>query len=66
MYAPDLYVHGFRKDTQLAMHRLINFPLRNLAVVIGALLVVMVCATGAYMTAGWSLKDAIYMVVLTV
>jgi len=48
------------------MGRLLNFPLRNLAVVVGALLVVTLCATGAYMSAGWSFKDAIYMVVLTV
>jgi Trk K+ transport system NAD-binding subunit len=48
------------------MSRLLYFPLRGLAVVVGALLVVMLCATGAYVSAGWSLKDAIYMVVLTV
>jgi voltage-gated potassium channel len=41
-------------------------PLRNLAGGILYMLVVMIAATAAYVAIGWSLGDAVYMVVLTV
>ena len=41
-------------------------PFRNLLLVISAMLVVGACAVSAYMMAGWSLTDALYMVLLTV
>jgi Trk K+ transport system NAD-binding subunit len=41
-------------------------PLRNLALILGFLFLVTVGATIAYMLAGWSLLDALYMVVLTI
>jgi voltage-gated potassium channel len=48
------------------MNGLLGSPLRNLASVILFMIVVVVLATAAYMGAGWSFSDAIYMVVLTV
>jgi voltage-gated potassium channel len=48
------------------MDRLLGSPLRNLATIIVFMLVVMAVATVAYMSAGWSFSDAIYMVVLTI
>jgi voltage-gated potassium channel len=48
------------------MNRLLASPLRNLAAIVLFVLVVVVIATAAYMAAGWSFADAIYMVVLTV
>ena len=48
------------------MFQLIGSPLRNLAAILVFLLTVVVLATLAYMVAGWSLGDAVYMVVLTI
>lgn len=48
------------------MDRLLGSPLRNLISIIAFVLVVMALATVAYLTAGWSLTDAVYMVILTV
>lgn len=48
------------------MNGLLAYPLRNLLGGIVYMLVVMVVATVAYVVAGWSLGDAVYMVVLTV
>jgi voltage-gated potassium channel len=45
---------------------LLGSPGRTLASIIAFMLVVVLLATGAYMAAGWSLADAIYMVLLTV
>ena len=45
---------------------LLGSPLRNLSSILVFLLTVIVVATFAYMAAGWSFTDAIYMVVLTV
>jgi Trk K+ transport system NAD-binding subunit len=45
---------------------LLGSPLRNLAFGISFTFAVMVCATIAYRSVGWSLSDAIYMVVITV
>jgi voltage-gated potassium channel len=48
------------------MKGLAGSPLRNLAWVIAFVLAVVVVATLAYMHAGWSFDDAVYMVLLTV
>ncbi|HEX7758840.1 MAG TPA: NAD-binding protein [Caulobacteraceae bacterium] len=48
------------------MYRLLASPLRNLASIVLFVLVVVAISTTAYMGAGWSFGDAIYMVVLTV
>ena len=47
------------------MNRLALTPLRNLTIAISFVLAVTVLSTGAYMRAGWSFGDAIYMVLLT-
>jgi Trk K+ transport system NAD-binding subunit len=41
-------------------------PLRNLASVLAFVLAIVVVATAAYMRAGWSFEDAIYMVIVTI
>jgi len=48
------------------MDRLASSPLRNLISIIAFMAVVVVLATLAYMSAGWSFSDALYMVLLTV
>lgn len=48
------------------MNGLAGSPLRNLLFVLGFMVVIVLAATVAYMFAGWSLPDAIYMVLLTV
>ena len=48
------------------MKGLADSPLRNLSWVVGFVAAVVVLATVAYMHAGWSFGDAIYMVLLTV
>ncbi len=48
------------------MNRLALAPLRNLAIVVGFVLVVTALATAAYMHAGWTFGAAIYMVLLTI
>jgi voltage-gated potassium channel Kch len=48
------------------MNALSASPLRNLASIVAFVLAVVVLATAAYMRAGWSFEDAIYMVLLTV
>ena len=48
------------------MLQALSSPLRNLVVGTLFMLVVMAAATGAYVAYGWSLGDAVYMVVLTV
>jgi voltage-gated potassium channel Kch len=48
------------------MDRMFGSPLRNLISIIAFMLVVLAVATAAYMTAGWSFEDALYMVVLTI
>jgi voltage-gated potassium channel len=45
---------------------LLDSPVRNLSVGIAYTFAVMVLATAAYMAAGWSLRDAVYMVIITV
>ena len=48
------------------MTGLFDSPVRNLAFGVGFTIVVMVLATVAYMAQGWSFRDAIYMVILTI
>jgi voltage-gated potassium channel Kch len=48
------------------MNGLAASPLRNLASVVLFVLAIVAVATGAYMRAGWSFEDALYMVLLTV
>lgn len=45
---------------------LLASPLRNLVAVVAFMLALIVVSTTGYVLAGWSLSDAIYMVVLTV
>ncbi len=48
------------------MSGLLDSPVRNLTVGIAFMIVVMVLATAAYMAVGWSFRDALYMVIITV
>jgi Trk K+ transport system NAD-binding subunit len=48
------------------MNGLAGSPHRNLLYVVAFMIVVIVAATAAYVGAGWSLLDAVYMVLLTV
>jgi voltage-gated potassium channel Kch len=48
------------------MDRVTGTPLRNLTSILLFVAVVVVLSTAAYMTAGWSLADAFYMVLLTI
>src|SRR5579864_8017093 len=48
------------------MKALAASPLRNLASVVGFVLAIVVLATAAYMRAGWSFEDALYMVLITI
>jgi len=45
---------------------LLGSPKRTLGFIVGFMLVVVILATAAYMAAGWSFADALYMVLLTV
>ena len=49
-----------------SVSELISSPLRNVTVIIGFMLAVIVVATTGYILCGWSFADAIYMVMLTV
>jgi voltage-gated potassium channel Kch len=48
------------------MNRLIGSPARNLVSILAFMAAVVALSTAAYMYAGWSFSDAIYMVLLTV
>jgi voltage-gated potassium channel len=48
------------------MTGLLDSPVRNLTVGVTYTITVMILATAAYMAAGWSFRDAIYMVIVTV
>lgn len=48
------------------MTRLTGSPLRNLASIVAFMLVVVVGSTVAYMQAGWSLGDSLYMTLLVI
>lgn len=58
---------GVRLDARVnrTVSGLLASPLRNLAAVVSFMLGLVVMATAGYMAAGWSLGDALYMVVLT-
>jgi voltage-gated potassium channel len=55
-----------RRSVAHASDRLLGSPLRNLAFGVFYMLVVMTLAVGAYVGAGWSFGDAVYMVIVTV
>jgi voltage-gated potassium channel Kch len=55
-----------RRSVALASGRLLGSPLRNLALGVLYMLVVMSGAVAAYVMAGWPLDDAVYMVIVTV
>jgi voltage-gated potassium channel len=55
-----------RRSMALASDRLLGSPLRNLIFGVFYMLVVMTAAVIAYVRAGWTLGDAVYMVIVTV
>lgn len=57
---------GRRPPPPGALNSLLASPLRNLLGGVIYMLLVMAVATAAYVAEGWSLGDAVYMVVLTV
>jgi voltage-gated potassium channel len=63
---PPARRHARPSPLQRAVARLVASPLRNL--IVGGVFVLFVCllATIGYVDAGWSLSDALYMVVLTI
>jgi hypothetical protein len=63
---PRLKPHQIRRVPKPRMTGLLDSPIRNLSVGVAYTLTVMIVATAAYMAAGWSFRDAIYMVIVTV
>ena len=63
---PRLKPHQIRRVPKPRMTGLLDSPIRNLSVGVAYTVTVMVVATVAYMAAGWSFRDAIYMVIVTV
>ena len=63
---PRLKPHQIRRVPKPRMTGLLDSPIRNLSVGVAYTVTVMIVATGAYMAAGWSFRDAIYMVIVTV
>jgi voltage-gated potassium channel len=55
-----------RRVPKPRMTGLLDSPVRNLIVGVAYIITVMLLATAAYMAAGWSFRDAIYMVIITV
>ncbi len=55
-----------RRVPKPKMIGLLDSPVRNLTVGIAYTITIMVLATIAYMIQGWSFRDAVYMVILTV
>jgi voltage-gated potassium channel len=55
-----------RRVPKPRMSGLLDSPVRNLTVGITFMIVVMVLATASYMAVGWSFRDALYMVIITV
>ena len=55
-----------RRVPKPRMTGLLDSPVRNLTVGVAYTIVVMIVATLAYIKAGWSFRDAIYMVIVTV
>ena len=63
---PRLKPHQIRRVPKPRMTGLLDSPVRNLSVGVAYTLTVMLVATVAYMAAGWSFRDAAYMVIVTV
>ena len=63
---PRLKPHQIRRVPKPRMTGLLDSPIRNLRVGVAYTVTVMIVATVAYMAAGWSFRDAIYMVIVTV
>jgi voltage-gated potassium channel len=57
---------AIRRVPKPRMTGLLDSPVRNLTAGVTYTLTVMIIATIAYMAAGWSFRDALYMVVVTV
>ena len=55
-----------RRVPKPRMTGLLDSPVRNLTAGIAYTVTVMILATAAYMAVGWSFRDAIYMVIVTV
>ena len=55
-----------RRVPKPRMTGLFESPVRNLTAGVAYTITVMILATAAYMTVGWSFRDAIYMVIVTV
>jgi voltage-gated potassium channel len=64
--APRLKPHQIRRVPKPRMTGLLDSPIRNLSVGVAYTVTVMIVATAAYMAAGWSFRDAVYMVIVTV
>jgi voltage-gated potassium channel Kch len=57
---------AIRRAPKPRMTGLLDSPVRNLSVGVVYTLTVMVLATAAYMAVGWSFRDALYMVIVTI
>jgi voltage-gated potassium channel len=57
---------GIRRAPKPRMHGLLDSPVRNFYFGVAYTITVMVLATAAHMAAGWSFRDAIYMVIVTI
>jgi voltage-gated potassium channel len=55
-----------RRVPKPRMTGLLDSPVRNLTVGVAYTVTVMILATAAYMAVGWSFRDAVYMVIVTV
>jgi len=64
--APRHRPRGVRRVPKPRLTGLLDSPVRNLTLGILYVALVMVLATAAYMAAGWSFRDAAYMVIITV
>jgi voltage-gated potassium channel len=65
-HLPRLKPHQIRRVPKPRMTGLLDSPIRNLSVGVAYTVTVMIVATVAYMAAGWSFRDAIYMVIVTI
>ncbi len=63
---PRLKPHPIRRVPKPRMTGLLDSPVRNLSVGVAYTVSVMLIATVAYMAVGWSFRDALYMVIVTV
>jgi voltage-gated potassium channel len=63
---PRLKPHQIRRVPKPRMTGLLDSPIRNLGFGVAYTVIVMIVATVAYMAAGWSFRDAIYMVIVTI